>query len=122
MKTRPVGTMGARLLLLRENSRMTQVTLARKIGVAQSVISDMEHDTYKKPSASLIAALADALCSTPEWILTGHGEELATTRLSDNEHALLKVFRILDAKDQARILAAAQAFGSLGQMPERVTK
>lgn len=106
--TPSANTPGFRLRQLRVNLRLTQVDLARKIGVSQSVISDMEQNRYGNPSASLIAALANALTTSPQYILTGEGPAQAATRLTEPEHDLLATFRLLEPRDQARLLAQAR--------------
>ena len=102
-------SIGDRIRELREAAHLTQVQLAKKIGVRQSVISDMERDKYGRPSAGLVAQLAHVLGSPPEYILEGTGDRVATTRLTDAERELLRIHRLLEPRDQRRLANQALA-------------
>lgn len=65
---------------------------------------------YDKPSASVIAALARALMSTPEYLLQGKGSEKELRQLSKDEQTLLDVFKVLDPRDRQLLLADAQKY------------
>lgn len=103
-------TLGQRIRRLRKDADLTQVALASKAGVAQSVISDLERDVYDEPSASLIAAIASVLMKTPQYILTGEGEENSVGKLAPAEHDLLHLFRLLEPTDQQRLLGHAKVY------------
>lgn len=52
---------GERLKALREASRVTQAALAKRSGVSQQAISQLEHSPDTDPAWSTVCALASAL-------------------------------------------------------------
>ena len=62
-----------RLMRLREHEGWSQIELARRVGVHQSMISLLEDSKRegRKVQAGVFLALADALGVTPEYLLTG---------------------------------------------------
>jgi transcriptional regulator with XRE-family HTH domain len=86
-----------RLVRLREHEGLSQIALARRVGLTQSMLSLLEDGKREggKVQAAVFLALADALGVTPEYLLTGeerrrprrrakptadHDEELAYAR------------------------------------------
>lgn len=70
-QTPPLHTYGERLRFSRKAARMTQGVLARKAGMSQPTISELENDAY--PSSSFTAQLADALRVSALWLAEGRG-------------------------------------------------
>jgi transcriptional regulator with XRE-family HTH domain len=62
-----------RLMRLREHEGLSQISLARRVGVHQSMISLLEDGKREggKVQAVVFLALAHALGVTPEYLLTG---------------------------------------------------
>jgi transcriptional regulator with XRE-family HTH domain len=50
---------------------MTQAEFARRIGVAQSHLSALEHG-QKEPGAAVLLAISREFGKSVDWILTGH--------------------------------------------------
>jgi transcriptional regulator with XRE-family HTH domain len=62
-----------RLVRLREREGLSQVAVARRVGVTQSMLSMLEDGKREgaKVQAGVFLALADALGVTPDYLLTG---------------------------------------------------
>ena len=67
-KKRTVPGFGERLAQLRKGRGMTQVELARAIGVTQAIISKYEN-AAADPAASVVASLAEALGVSTDALL-----------------------------------------------------
>ena len=63
-----VETFGQRLRKLREESDLTQVELARKVGAYQSKYRNWESD-INEPDIAMINKLADTLGVSADWLL-----------------------------------------------------
>lgn len=61
-----------RLKYARKNANMTQVEIAKNIGITQASYSDMERGLVK--SSGKIVELAQILKVNPHWLATGQGE------------------------------------------------
>lgn len=66
-----VNTIAERLKWARDRLGMTQIDLAKKAGVAQSTIGNIESGTRKNPRELL--AIADAVLVYPAWLRSGKG-------------------------------------------------
>lgn len=64
-------TFGERVKARRKELRLTQQELARKSGLSQTTISDIERG--RNDGSRDIVPLAKALGKSPEWVLTGRG-------------------------------------------------
>jgi transcriptional regulator with XRE-family HTH domain len=64
-------TLADRLRARRKSADLTQVELAERAGVSQSVVSRLESGTTTEASWSVMAAIAKALGATPEELLEG---------------------------------------------------
>lgn len=65
-------TIGARIKRARETRRMSQLDLARQIGVPFQRVSEWERSVVS-PSARYLGAIADALSVSLDWLLSGSG-------------------------------------------------
>jgi len=65
-------TFGKRLRSSRKNKNLNQSELAKKSGVSQQVISQIENENIK--STNDIFSLADALNVNAKWLATGVGD------------------------------------------------
>jgi transcriptional regulator with XRE-family HTH domain len=113
MDTPDQNTYGWRIRRLRKTAKLTQEQLAARMGVSQSVVSDMERNKYGRPSYELAAQFAQALTSTPDYILDGLTTEDRSVTLTDKEKHLIRTYRLLDAKDQSRLLQNADTYLSV---------
>lgn len=104
-------TIGGRIRYLREVREMKQVELAVKCGLTQAAISNLETDETRKPSAPTLLRIAAALEVSPDWILTGVGDpsQMPHVVAGAAERELIELFKSLDRRGQAALLAAARA-------------
>lgn len=112
-------TLGNRIRQLRMSQGLKQPALAKKAGVAQSTISDLENDK-KSASADIIQALAQALNTTQDYLMTGKTPEAVT--VSADQQILS-----FGNSDDIEIryfedLAISCGFGSFGEVLERDAK
>ena len=104
-------TFGQRLTRLRKQSGVTQIELADAIGVAQSNVSNYEHDIFR-PSSDLILRIANALkISTDELF----GKELKQQHHPVpifNRKVMRRLSKIdkLSRRDQQALLRTIDAF------------
>jgi transcriptional regulator with XRE-family HTH domain len=72
-EVRMAESFAQRLVRLREREELSQVAVARRVGVTQSMLSMLEDGKREgaKVQAGVFLALADALGVTPEYLLTG---------------------------------------------------
>ncbi|MBU4610348.1 helix-turn-helix transcriptional regulator [Achromobacter sp. GG226] len=63
--------MAARLVRARQDARLTQVELARSVGVAQSVVSRIEAGDTQR--SKYLIPIAQTLGVSPEWLAQGVG-------------------------------------------------
>ena len=77
------GEIGARIKEIRKKRGLTQVQLAKKAGISQSALSDIESQvSSKRPSATTIQLLASALGTTVAELM---GETVETRLPTDDE-------------------------------------
>lgn len=67
----PTGTFGERLRAARKAAKLTQGALAKRVGMSQSNLSELENGEY--PSSSFTAQLAEALGVRALWLADGRG-------------------------------------------------
>lgn len=65
-----LGSIGERIRGARKSAGLSQVDLARKIGVSQPAIATWESGVHD-PRRVVLAKLADALSISPEWLAAG---------------------------------------------------
>ena len=61
---------GARIKALRKQAHITQPELADRIGVHETTIRRWEQEKDRGPDAKAVNAIAEALDTTPEYLLT----------------------------------------------------
>jgi transcriptional regulator with XRE-family HTH domain len=91
-------SLGERLARLRKERGYTQVELAEKIGIVQTIISDYEKDRFR-PTAEMIIRLAQALEVSTDELLG-----LKQTKKQENRASL----QILRRLNKIQSLPAAQ--------------
>ena len=83
------GEIGARIKEIRKKRGLTQVQLAKKAGISQSALSDIESQiSSKRPSATTIQLLASALGTTVAELMG----ETAETRLPTDDEIKFALF------------------------------
>ena len=68
-----MDTMGNRIRGLRKARGLSQVELAKKIGISQGSLSDLENNVTKSGYGSTITALCSFLETNAKWLETGKG-------------------------------------------------
>lgn len=113
--TKPKGqtftmmSMGDRLRYLMEVREITQVALARKIGLTQAAISNLVTDSSRKPSAPTLMKIAAALECNPTWILDGVGDPFSWAPVtSESQVELANLYKSMDDSTKAHLLATAR--------------
>ena len=100
---------GQRIKMLREAAGLSVAELARRIGIRQPSLWQLEEGVSKNPRASTLLRLADALNASPEWLASGRGAPYRITVVAPNESELVSIFRSLSPPSQRALLAAAKA-------------
>lgn len=125
MKTviREATTLSERMKLARAHARLTQAQLAKKTGISQPTISDLERGEQTK--SAYTTQIAHACRVSPLWLATGRGDMDATEEeempLSDDETRLLAILRSLPPTMQEQILAnAVQVLTTYDRLPDAV--
>lgn len=78
-------TLGARIHSRREELGMTLQQVADLAGVTKSAMSRYERDAFQTPREVVVAAIARALHTTPEWLLGKSEQKLAAATSVDEE-------------------------------------
>lgn len=106
-------SLGQRVAWARERLELSQEELARKAGVSQSTIGNIEAGIRARPRQLL--ELAKALNVTQEWLLTGTDTDaltvmqepapyLANAPLGDVERLLVQMFRQVSPAAQENVM------------------
>lgn len=88
---------------------MTQVNLAKRVGVTQSAISDIERGDTTAMMGPTLSALARALGTNTDWLLKGTGTPGASINADVSEGELLALYRALGEEDRAALLRVAKS-------------
>lgn len=110
-------TLAERLIKARTDRGLTQTELAKRAGVSQSTIGNLESNTRK--SAKKIAAIADALGVSALWLSDGKGVPTQTASTLAAHPAgssgyspqitdVIQLMQMLDAPSQKRAANAVQ--------------
>lgn len=126
------ATLGQRVRARRKALKLTQIQLAKKVGMDQSTLSEIENDRYT--SSVFAPRLAEALKVTAIWLADGKGAmdpppPAGVTRLPLGRHAdpdIAAAIAAMEATDEAGrkmalggILAALSGHKSAPERPKR---
>lgn len=78
------ATLGDRLKSAREQARLTQIDVAKKLGVTNGAISGYERN-YRDPDTETLRKLADLYGVTTNWVL-GQEEKESAYALPESEY------------------------------------
>jgi transcriptional regulator with XRE-family HTH domain len=110
-----IKTIGDRLRYVREYRGMNQTELSEALDSTQSMLSNLETDASRKPSAPTLLKIAAVLQCNADWILTGRGDPFEINTIGrTTEKRLLSLFREMDPKQQSALLATAEALSKRG--------
>lgn len=102
--------LGERIIRLRKEKGFSQTELANLVGVSYAQIGRYE-TKGAQPAAEVLKKIADALCTTSDFLINGGTDEKALATLNDNE--LLQQFKEVDKMnndDKATIKKLIDAF------------
>lgn len=99
-------TLKERLAAAREDARLTQTQLGKKVGAGQSLISNLESGANL--SSTSLPEIAHALGVSAYWLKTGKGERYSS-QLSGPERRIIDGFRLMERPLQEFWLQAADA-------------
>jgi transcriptional regulator with XRE-family HTH domain len=96
-----VATFGDQLVAAREQAKLSQADLARKLGVRKATLANWEDD-LNEPRANKLQTLCGLLGVSLKWLLTGEGEEVEIEEVTETvDHGVLAEIREIHAQLQA---------------------
>lgn len=101
-------TTGQRIVSLRDNLEMSQLSLAKRIHITATTLSKYEKD-LREPRGEVICRLAQVLGTTSDYLLcrTDNAAPLekgqSWCKLFDDEHNLLECYRLLPEREKGRL-------------------
>lgn len=100
-----------RVKLARKMVKLSQVELAKKAGIAQPSVHDIESGKTKSLRSSTLMRMAEALGQTPEWLAGGIGtpSEPPPPRYSKDEQSLLEGFCKLSVVEKKIVVRMVRA-------------
>lgn len=109
MKSEPVNeTVGDRIKRLRLGRNLTQIQLAKAIGIKQGSLTQLERGKSKAPASKTLTKLARLFEVDPEWLMTGKGMQHPINALGDDEAELVLLFRSLSPESREYVLGRAR--------------
>jgi transcriptional regulator with XRE-family HTH domain len=101
------SSVGDRIRAVRNERGWTQDALAAAVGVSRSAVAQWETDRAGQVRTNL-SRVAAALGVSVEYLLHGVNPQLGLGAESDDELALLRLYRACDAEDRAFLLRTAR--------------
>lgn len=108
-------SIGKRIRSLRLTKGFKQGELAKKIGIKQASLSEIEHGHTIQPAGDTLLRIASALEASPHWIQTGKGSPVAPLESTPDESEAVALFRALSDAYKSAWLAAGRSL--LEQQP-----
>lgn len=96
---------GGNIKRLRKLHMLNQVEFAKRIGISQGSLSDIESGKCS-PSVETVISIHEAFQCSLEMLLIGR-EKFGNIEMSEQESRLLRIFNDLDHKDQNELLDIA---------------
>lgn len=95
----------SRLKQARENAGLTQLELAKKLGVTKSAIGNYENGV-SSPKDIVLLQIFDVLNVEPNFLFQDsfNPDNKNDNEMSDTEHYLVTKFRALDSRGQSAVL------------------
>lgn len=113
----PTTTVAERIVAAREALDLTQAAFARKLGIKQPSLSNLEDGKTKRPAASTLLAMRDAGIN-PDYIMKSKGPILlAEAERSMREQALVAMFRAMEPEAQDQYEALGKILRRGNQRP-----
>lgn len=105
---RGMPTIGSRVRALRKKRGLTQVQLARAVGINQGSLSLIETDATQAPAGDTLAALCKVLKTTPDFLIAGAGDP-DSIDAAIQEHELVFLWRSLPEAGRQMVLDSARS-------------
>lgn len=96
-----MNTIGERLKELRLNKNMSQLDVAKKLGISRGQISKIESDTSNNITVSTLVSYMNFFSVSADYIVSG---KHTTNYFTEDEKILVLAFRKLSEKEQCKIL------------------
>lgn len=110
-------TIGHRIRSRRKELKLTQVQLAKAIGISQGAVSDLETGETEVPAGETLVGLCRALHTTAKWIIHGTGDHVVSPP-TEEEQAALDLLRLMSPEQAATWMRLGRAL--LDDPPPRV--
>lgn len=105
--------MAERIKYLRKTKGLTLEDIASKVGVGKSTVRKWETGMIANMRRDKIASLADALGTTPEYLMGWTNEDSPDELvLTEGEMDLIKLFRLIPEDQQRVFLEMGRVFAS----------
>ena len=102
-------SLGERIKGLRKGAGLSQIALAKLVGVHQSSICDLERGNTKKGFGLTLVKIARALHTNPDWLATGRGLPNQPASSNIDEAECLSIFRSLSDDMRAAWIAMGRS-------------
>lgn len=110
-------SMGQRIRALRKYKELTQVALAKHLGIDQSTLSDIERDANDSFSGKVLLRMAEVLERSPFFIVYGIEADAGT--LTAEEAELVMLYRAANKDQRLALLAMARALVASRASPDQ---
>lgn len=110
-----VDGIGKRVRELRLSLGLTQTQLAKRAGVTQGTISNLERADSTYVLGPTLAGLSEALNTNVEFLTSGQGAPGPAVHAERSEAELLQVFRNLSDADRDALLRVARSMNKSSQ-------
>lgn len=102
-----MNELGKKIVNLRETQNITQISLAKSVGITKSMLSKYEHG-INMPKADILAAIADRLDVSMDYLMgktksESYNPKLLCMHITPGEKELFNKIRALDEDDLIRI-------------------
>jgi len=104
-----MGTLAGRLLEAIIATELKPEPLGKAIGISkQSVYSWMRGECIQQMKASNLIALSELSGFDPVWIITGKGQKVRGEVMTEEEMALLRLYRDCDERGKLAVMRTAE--------------
>lgn len=86
-----MGGLGSRLRISREKKRLTQIEVAKILGISNGTLSGYERD-YRDPDTETLSKLAQLYDVSLDWLLTGRNEGSFKATKKESKDEIANVF------------------------------
>lgn len=112
-------TIGARIKERRVALGLNQEELAKKVGIAQGTLSNLETGKTEAPSGPTLAELCKVLKTTSRWIMEGKGDPAVPAFNTEDEQTVLELLAAMTPEQRQAFVRIGQALiGTAPQPPD----